>query len=93
MRFHVHAYVPLLGAHIQKEDRVLYPMASDAIPAEVMDRLAEDFEGHERHEMGEGKHEELRRLAARLIEAYPPAGGGDGPSCGACGFHAAEAER
>ena len=93
VRYHAHAYVPLLRGHILKEDRVLYPMASDALPADVMNRLAEDFEGHERHEMGEGKHEELHRLAERLIEAYPPAEDGDSPSCGACGLHEAEAGR
>jgi hemerythrin-like domain-containing protein len=94
VRFHVHAYVPLLRGHIQKEDRVLYPMAADAIPADVMERLAADFEGHERHEMGEGAHEELHRLAKRLIEAYPPAEdtGEAFPGFG-CGAHAQEAGR
>jgi hemerythrin-like domain-containing protein len=73
VRFHVHSYVPLLRSHIMKEDNVLYPMASRALPPEVMDRLARDFEAHEHDTMGHGTHEDLHRLADRLIESYPPA--------------------
>ncbi len=91
VRYHVRAYVPLLTAHIYKEDHVLYPMASDAIPAGDMDRLAAGFEEHERLEMGEGAHEELHRLAERLIETYPPAPGVERRAGGGCGFHAVEA--
>ena len=73
IRFHVGAYVPLLRAHILKEDRILYPMASEAIPADAMALLAEEFETHESREMGAGVHEELHALAERLCDAYPPA--------------------
>jgi hemerythrin-like domain-containing protein len=73
VRFHVEGYVPLLRAHIMKEDKVLYPMATSALPTDVLERLAREFDDHERLEMGAGAHEELHRLAERLIESYPPA--------------------
>jgi hemerythrin-like domain-containing protein len=89
VRFHVHAYVPLLLAHIQKEDRVLYPMASRALPPAVMDQLLRDFEAHEHDTLGHGAHEDLHRLAARLIESYPPAKSAGIPRGGnGCAAHA-----
>ncbi len=94
VRFHAHAYAPLLRAHIQKEDRILYPMASEAVPPDVMERLAEEFEGHERHEMGEGAHQELLAIADRLVEAYPPSEvAGAGFSGFGCGLHGQEGGR
>jgi hemerythrin-like domain-containing protein len=94
VRFHVRAYVPLLRSHIMKEDNVLYPMASQALPSDVMEKLSREFEEHEHSAMGEGAHEELHRLAERLIESYPQAAtAGGGPSCLGCGAHAGEAER
>ena len=64
------AYVPMLRQHILKEDRVLYPMAVQAIPPADMERLAAAFEEFERHVMGPGVHEGFHRLADSLTEAY-----------------------
>lgn len=69
---HALAYIPLLRAHIQKEDSILYPMAEQAIPAPRMAYLADQFEAFEKEEMGEGAHEKFHALAQALIEAYPP---------------------
>jgi hemerythrin-like domain-containing protein len=66
------AYIPLLRAHIQKEDQILYPMALQRLPASVTKELASEFEIFENEVMGAGAHEELHVLAHRLVEAYPP---------------------
>jgi hemerythrin-like domain-containing protein len=94
VRFHVGGYVPLLRSHILKEDNVLYPMATSAIPAEAMERMSREFDEHERLEMGAGTHEDLHRLAERLIASYPPAEtlAAEDHGCG-CSGHAREAVR
>jgi len=69
---HARAYIPLLRAHIQKEDGVLYPMALKALPAAVLEKLEEEFESFEREVMGPGAHEKFHALAGDLIAAYPP---------------------
>jgi hemerythrin-like domain-containing protein len=94
VRYHVRSYVPLLLAHIMKEDSVLYPMAGQALPASVMAALDREFEENERLAIGAGTHEELHRLAERLIANYPPADAvAAGSSCFGCSAHAEEVER
>jgi hemerythrin-like domain-containing protein len=65
-------FIALLRAHIQKEDNVLYPSAKQAVPAEVLDGLVEDFERFEREVMGEGAHEKMHALADSLMGKHPP---------------------
>ena len=86
---HGGAYVPLIRAHIMKEDNILYPMAQQAIPPEEMDKLAAAMELFERDEMGEGTHERYHALAERLIEAYPPDASrmAEGAACVGCPGH------
>lgn len=69
---HAMAYIPLLRAHIQKEDNILYPMAEQAIPRPLMEAMAEEFEAFEKEEMGEGTHERFHALAESLIGEYQP---------------------
>jgi hemerythrin-like domain-containing protein len=69
---HVEEYVPLLVAHIQKEDNILYPMAERAVPPARMRALAEEFSALERSVGGEGCSGRYLALAAKLVEAYPP---------------------
>jgi len=83
---HADAYVPMLRQHILKEDRVLYPMALQAIPAGEMARMAEDFDDFERNVMGAGVHEGFHRLAETLIAAYPSPAAVAHAGCG-CGTH------
>jgi hemerythrin-like domain-containing protein len=40
----VYDYVNLLREHINKEDRVLYPMAEQIIPMDAMTQMSEDFQ-------------------------------------------------
>ena len=66
---HTREYVPLLRQHIQKEDRVLYPMAARRVSEEDWNRMATAFEAFERDVMGEGRHHTLHDLAHRLMAA------------------------
>lgn len=86
---HALAYVPLLRAHIMKEDNILYPMALQAIPAAEMEAMAEDFEAFEENVMGAGEHEKFHALADKLIDAYPPdpARMAEGSACTGCPGH------
>lgn len=86
---HALAYIPLLRAHIQKEDNILYPMALQSIPPAELDALGESFEEFERKEMGEGTHEKFHALAEALIAAYPPdpAKMAAGAACMSCAGH------
>lgn len=86
---HALAYVPLLSAHIMKEDNILYPMAAQAVPEPEMERLAADFDAFEASVMGEGTHERFHALAESLIEAYPPdaARAAESSACFGCPGH------
>jgi len=59
------AYVELLGAHIHKENEILFPLADRVIGPERMHRLAHEFEEAERR-MGEGTHERYVGIAQDL---------------------------
>jgi hemerythrin-like domain-containing protein len=61
-------YVELLTAHIQKEDRILYPMAERILSSEAMATLARRFEEHEAREAKAGG--ELEALARELAARY-----------------------
>jgi hemerythrin-like domain-containing protein len=67
----VSEFVPLLSAHIGKEDNILYPMARSAIPDKQLQKLDADCESFERRAMAPGEVTKLHELAARLIAAYP----------------------
>jgi hemerythrin-like domain-containing protein len=86
---HALAYVPLLRAHIMKEDNILYPMAIQAIPHDEMEAMSADFEAFEANVMGAGEHEKFHALADTLIEAYPPdpARMAEGSACTGCSGH------
>jgi hemerythrin-like domain-containing protein len=64
--FEARGFVELLRDHIAKEEQVLFPMADRMLPAAVQDELLVGFEHAEKHEMGEGTHEEFLALADRL---------------------------
>jgi hemerythrin-like domain-containing protein len=59
-------YAGLLRQHIIKEDRVLFPMANQVIPAELHAEISEAFEHVEHEETGEGIHEKYLALAEKL---------------------------
>jgi len=59
-------YAALLRQHIQKEDKVLFPMAGRIIPADKQEQVVEDFERVEHEETGAGVHEKYLALAESL---------------------------
>jgi hemerythrin-like domain-containing protein len=77
-------FVPLLYAHIQKENNILYPMAQKAVSPEEFARLdascaAFDQEIRERLDVAA-----LKALAADLVDKYP-SNSADLAVYGACG--------
>jgi hemerythrin-like domain-containing protein len=63
-------YGALLSQHIQKEDRVLYPMADARLSASAQNELAACFAEVERTVVGEGRHREFHAILDRLEELY-----------------------
>ncbi len=61
----------MLHAHIHKEDAVLYPMAEQHLPPEVMERVGEACEQYEAARGGD--HERLHALAEELVARHAPA--------------------
>jgi len=79
-------FVPLLYAHIQKENNILYPMAQNTIPPEefeLLDKSCEAFDLKIRGQLDVGA---LVALAADLARRYPadPAQLAVYGGCGAC---------
>ena len=62
-------YIDLLRAHIYKEDKILFPLADDAILWEEQEQIAKDFDRIEHEETGEGVHEKYLALAEKLEKA------------------------
>jgi len=64
-------YGGLLAQHIYKEDNILYPMADARLSHDQQMSLEACFAEVEKNIVGEGKHEEFRRLLERLEARYP----------------------
>jgi hemerythrin-like domain-containing protein len=73
--FHARNFIPLLLAHIQKEDKVLYPMAMHYVPATVMTDLDSACRAYDAEVMGAGEIQHLQKLAQELLAQYPPKAG------------------
>ncbi|HOC45610.1 MAG: hemerythrin domain-containing protein [Syntrophorhabdaceae bacterium] len=63
-------YISLLGAHIEKENNILFEMADRLFSEEKQNELWEGFEKIEEERIGRGKHEEFHGLLDRLSEIY-----------------------
>jgi len=63
-------YVSLLSQHIEKEDKILYPMAEKRLPEAKLKELEKRFEKVEEETIGFGKHEKFHKLLHRLKELY-----------------------
>ena len=79
-------FVPLLYAHIQKENNILYPMAQNAIPPEEFKRLDESCKAFDREISAQIDPAALKALAAKLTRSYAgdPARLAVYGGCGAC---------
>jgi hemerythrin-like domain-containing protein len=66
------AFIPLLRAHILKEDRILYPMAVRLLTGPEMDAMETDFAAFEARMRADGSYDRLHGLADRLTAAFRP---------------------
>jgi hemerythrin-like domain-containing protein len=66
------AFIPLLRAHILKEDRILYPMAVRLLTGPEMDAMETDFAAFEARMRADGSYDRLHGLAERLAAAFRP---------------------
>jgi hemerythrin-like domain-containing protein len=69
---HAGAFIPLLRAHILKEDRILYPMAVRLLTGPEMEAMETEFEALEARMRADGSYDRLHGLADRLTAAFPP---------------------
>jgi hemerythrin-like domain-containing protein len=69
---HAGAFIPLLRTHIQKEDRILYPMAMRILTGPEMDAMQTEFEVLEAGMRADGSYDRLHGLADRLAATYRP---------------------
>ena len=69
---HAGAFIPLLRAHILKEDRILYPMAVRLLTGPEMDTMATEFEALEARMRADGSYDRLHGLADRLTTSFRP---------------------
>ena len=67
---HTRSYAHLLTLHIEKENKILFPMADAHLSSEVQASVTEAFDRFENEEMGEGKHEAFHKLLHDLSATY-----------------------
>jgi len=65
-------FVPLLRAHILKEDRILYPMALRVLSGPELDEMAEAFLARDRARREDGTWDRLQATAEELLASFPP---------------------
>ncbi len=68
----VREFAALLRQHIQKEDKVLYPMADARLPEPVKEGICRRFQDFEDQQISSGEQERLRTLGDALIKAHIP---------------------
>jgi hemerythrin-like domain-containing protein len=66
------AFIPLLRAHIQKEDRILYPMALRLLTGPELDAMETAFGVFESAMRADGSYDRFYGLADRLAAAFRP---------------------
>jgi len=69
---HARAYIPLLLAHIQKEDRILYPLAMRCISPADFDEMEKSCQAFDREVVGQDAIQRLKALAQELVSQFPP---------------------
>ena len=69
---HAGAFIPLLRAHILKEDRILYPMAVRLLTGPELDAMETEFEALEARMRADGSYDRLHGLADRLTTSFRP---------------------
>ncbi len=73
---HARAFVPLLAAHIAKEDNILYPMARRFLSPDAFVELERTCEEYDADTERAAEADRLRAVAGELVSAWPAP---DGP--------------
>ncbi|NLC93837.1 MAG: hypothetical protein GX677_10380 [Treponema sp.] len=60
----------MMRAHIEKENKVLFPMGDKLLPMNEQEHLLTQFEEFEEEVMGKGTHEKLHETLHRLEKKY-----------------------
>jgi len=63
-------YFNLMRAHIEKENKVLFPMGDKMLPMEQQAKLLQQFEEFEEKVMGKGTHDKLHETLRRFELKY-----------------------
>ena len=63
-------FIELLRSHIEREDHVLFRMASEILTADQDREIARAYDRHEQEIMGAGVHERFHRLIDELAAAF-----------------------
>ncbi len=71
-RFKLHAddYVQLLDYHIEKENKVLFPLATQHLSKQTLAEMKERFDRVESEQIGIGEHERFHQMIAALEKTY-----------------------
>lgn len=64
------SYVNLLRNHIEKENKILFPMSDSKLSVSKQKELLNNFENFEKNVIGEGKHEEFHTLLGKFNKKY-----------------------
>jgi len=64
------AYATLLRAHIDKENAILFPLGSQILGSDRLERMGADFDAFEADVMGKGEHERLHAMLEEFSMRY-----------------------
>jgi len=64
------SYVELLRNHIEKEDKLLFPVSDAKLSPEMQEKLMAEFERLEKDVIGAGRHKALHLSLERLSRKY-----------------------
>ena len=64
------SYARLLNEHIQKEDRVLYPMATQMLPDDVWRKIESEFSAFQSAQQRVEQAARFEQMAERLVSRY-----------------------
>ena len=65
------SYILLLRNHIEKENKILFPMVERVLSSEKLTDLADRFEAFETEEQKNGNHSKFEKILSSLESIYP----------------------
>ena len=67
---HANDYIALLDFHIDKENKVLFPMANNHLPDSKLEELRKEFDRIETDKIGPGRHEAFHKMIDTMKGVY-----------------------